>query len=84
MGGAFSPIVLLFLTYRREGSSAKILFWPSKKMREFQNSLDFLRHKKLGGWSLEGINYLGEIVTEFSCREVLLEVGGVSLIQNLR
>ena len=53
-------------------------------MREFQNSLDFLRHKKLGGWSLEGINYLGEIVTEFSCREVLLEVGGVSLIQNLR
>ena len=34
------------------------------------------RHKKRGGDSLEGINYLEKIDTKYSGREVLLEVGG--------
>ena len=65
------------LTYRRGGSSAKILFWASKKRREFQNARVFyLGIKNEGGDSLEGINYLEKIDTKYSGREVLLEVGG--------
>ena len=44
------------LTYRRGGSSAKILFCASKKRQEFQNSLRFFEAQKTGGgvWLLRG------------------------------
>ena len=74
---------ILWRTYRIWGSSAKILFWASKKGREFQNSLRFFESEKTRRGELKGINYLGGIDTQYSCREVLLEVGRVSLIQNL-
>ena len=61
-----------------------IVLGIQKKGREFQNSLRFLSQKKRGGGSLEGINYLGGTDTQYSCRKVLLEVGRVCLIQNLR
>ena len=63
------------LTYRRGGSSAKILFCASKKRQEFQNFLRFFETQKTRG---REFGNFGGIDTEYSCRYVLLEVGRVA------
>ena len=48
----------IILAKRRGGSSAKILFSPSKKMRQFQNHCIFWDRKKLWGGGRFGRYYL--------------------------